>query len=219
MKLILLSLAICLAYAVYTQKETKIDSIITSKTIVKLEDAKTIFKDKKIDTWDKYSNGAIAALTIFVSLGISVWQARSSRKHTKANIISEARVEWIQKLRPHLGELISDISKASVDYNGLKENCWDENTNQLKKNLSAKQLEIYQLERDKIRTLVYNIAATFNQVKLFLNSEEQSHINLINAVENFMNTFMETKDSTVLENDLIEKAQIVLKNAWEQAKT
>ncbi|MNJ79454.1 hypothetical protein D3C77_774820 [compost metagenome] len=55
-------------------------------------------------------------------------------------------------------------------------------------------------------------------MKLFLNRDEKSHSDLIKAVDNFMNTFMETRNINALTNDLIEKAQIVLKDAWEQAK-
>ncbi|MNJ84804.1 hypothetical protein D3C87_22640 [compost metagenome] len=219
MKFILLLLIICSNYLGYSQKSVKNDSTIrTSKTIIELEDAKTIFKEKKNDWWDKYSSGLIAAFTVFVSLGISVWQARSSQKHTKANIISEARVEWVQKLRPHLGDLITDISKASIRYKILKQQFWDTSTNDWKTNLPKYQAEVYDTEQENINSTIYNIVSSFNQVKLFLNRDEKSHSDLIKAVDNFMNTFMETRNINALTNDLIEKAQIVLKDAWEQAK-
>ena len=219
MKFILLLLIIFSSYSGYSQKSVENDSTIrTSKTIIALEDAKTIFKEKKNDFWDKYSNGLIAALTVFVSLSISVWQARSSQKHTKANIISEARVEWVQKLRPHLGDLITDISKASIKYKVLKQQFWDTKTNNWKTNLPKIQADIFDSEQEEIRSIAYKIITTFNQVRLFLNRNEQAHVNLINAVENFMDTFKQAKDNNELTNDLIEKAQIVLKDAWEQAK-
>ncbi len=219
MKLIPLLLIISSSHLGYSQKSVQNDSTIkTSKTIIELEDAKTIFKEKKTDFWDKYSSGLIAAFTVFVSLGISVWQARSSRKHTKANIISEARVEWIQNLRPQMGLLISDISTVLVKVNVLKSKYYDLRTNQIRTDLTPEQRERRNSEFEKVTPIVYKIADTFNQVKLFLNRKETAHASFIETVDHFAENFMDIDNIADFEGELVQKAQIILKDAWEQAK-
>lgn len=245
MKFILLLLIISSSHLGYSQKPVKSDSTIkaskaiieledakaifkkkksdstirTSKTIIELEDAKTIFKEKKTDFWDKYSSGLIATFTVLVSLGISVEQARNTRRHTKSNIIAEARVEWVQKLRPHLSELITNISKAAIELDLFKDHFFDTKTNSWKTNLPKNQADVFDTEQKKITSIIYDINSNFNQVKLFLNRNEKSHADLISAVDDFMVSFIDKKDIKALTNDLIEKAQIVLKHAWEQAKS
>ena len=65
--------------------------------------------------------------------------------------------------------------------------------------------------------------SSFNQIKLFLNREETEHKNLLNAIDKFLENARKEVALKSFENknnadDLIQKAQIVLKNAWEQAK-
>lgn len=65
--------------------------------------------------------------------------------------------------------------------------------------------------------------SSFNHLKLFLNREEMEHKNLLNAIDNFLDNVKKEVQQISFKNnnnveDLIQKAQIVLKNPWEQAK-
>lgn len=220
MKFIPLLLIIFSSHSGYSQKSVENDSAIrTSKTIIELEDAKTIFKEKKSDFWDKYSNGLIAAITVIVSLGISVWQAYNSHKHTKANIIAEARIEWIQKLRPHIGDLISEVSLFSTNFREFNINYIDSETKEIRTDLQEKE---YKESEAELALQVYKITKTFDQVKLFLNPKEDRHKDFINSVEDFLYKSVVIDNLKIdnienFEDDLILKAQIILKHAWLQA--
>lgn len=219
MKSILLSLIICLAYTGYSQKETmKKSAISTSKTIIELEDAKTIFKEKKADFWDKYSSGLIAGITVLASLGISIWQAWNSHRQTKANSISAARIQWIQELRPNLSELITNASSLSSILKQI-ETLFTESEG---KDFTNLQQERFDKLNDDYKVINTQLRLSFNKVKLFLNRNEEEHRDLIESIQVFIKDarkrLTRENKNEVKESHLIEKAQIVLKNAWEQAK-
>lgn len=120
-------------------------------TIIEIKNADKIFKQKEEDWWDKYSNAIIALFTVigsaYISYKIASQQTKLGKEQleltkkqmeenyrvamaqVRANNISAARIEWIQKLRPLLAEIISISSKYSeiiYDYDELKKKEIDE---------------------------------------------------------------------------------------------
>lgn len=187
-----------------------LDSLsIQDNTLLEIKDAKELFK-KESDTYDKYSSGVIALVTVVISLIISVWQARKTVKANRDNSISEARIEWIQKLRPIMGELISNISVFEYE---LKK--------RVRANDKAGMNRITADER--LMELLKQLNLSFNEIKLFLNHDEPEHKVFIGLVDDFIEQCVqktngkETKGE-VVEDDLIVAARKILKDAWEQAK-
>ena len=176
---------------------------ITENTILEIKNGKEIFGNKS-DWWDKYSSGLIAMVTVFVSLGISVWQAKKTTQANRANSISEARIQWIQELRPLLSELISGLTLLKYQVDVLK--------NLNKKNLPP---EVY--------TNIKEIDKIYARIKLYLNKSEKEHAELLSLTDHFLpiqHSLTKTGDNL---NDFnvdnyTKLAQKVLKSAWEQAK-
>lgn len=192
----------------------------TLETSLKIINGEEIFQPQS-DFWDKYSSGIIAGITILISLGISVWQARVSQRHTRANSIAEARIQWITELRPLMSKLISESSEIADNYRALKV-YFDPNRQEFHDISPENDKDFIQRGNnlDKLRNEHKN---TFNQIKLFLNKTEKEHNDFIISVEKFiknsMKEFIESDFKNDLKtSDLVNKAQIVLKNAWEQAK-
>lgn len=180
------------------------------------------FQQEKQDLWDKYSSGIIAALTIFASLGISVWQARVSQRHSKALIISEARIKWIEELRPLLSKLIYLISEIESVFKNL-EPFIDFKKEEIKENLNVEQKkEVDEIEKNSLG-LFSDYTQTFNQVKLLLNPKVKEHKDLIDSMDNYIKNVVKEMKDKKFKNDLkvdqlIENSQIVLRKAWGQAK-
>ncbi|MBP5982280.1 MAG: hypothetical protein KA734_01050 [Fluviicola sp.] len=189
------------------------------KIEVQLKNLKDLQQNKS-DFWDKYSSGIIAGITVLASLGISVWQARASQRHLKSLSISEARIKWIEELRPllskliylnfEIGSLFKEINPFLVDF-------------KLKENLRIDQKKENNEKEKKLQILLTDYIQTFSQVKLLLNPNVIEHKELINSMNDYIKNVLqeiETKKSTINLNIdiLIEKSQIVLRKAWEQVK-
>ena len=145
--------------------------------------------------------------------------SKSAIDQVKANNISAARIEWIQKLRPLLAEIISIATKYS-----------DINDDHIK---LLKEIEEFGLTKEtneekgklldaSLQTLV-EYENVLNQIKLYLNLEEERHADLVEALDAFLSIQInKAKNIPVREDideeDLIDKSRIVLKEAWEQAK-
>lgn len=193
----------------------------TLETSLKIINGKEIFQPQS-DFWDKYSSGIIAGITILISLGISVWQARVSQRHTRANSIAEARIQWIAELRPLLGHLISDTSEISSIYKNI-EKYYDKDKNEFKTDLNAVDNRIFEDLLLKLRDIRNRHEVTFNQIKLFLNKDEKEHKEFIDYVVNYIKSskkeiFRKDFENNYNSAEVISKGQIILKNAWEQAK-
>lgn len=217
MKLIPFLYLICLPFASNSQNHNNLKST-ENKTVIKLEDAETIFKEKKPDFWDKYSSGIIAGITVLTSLGISVWQTRNTLHKTKSMSISAARIQWIQELRPNLSELITNASALASIIKDM-EPLFSSSEGRGFNSIETKRFE--QLNNE-YRIINAQLRLSFNKVKLFLNKEEKEHKLLIESIEAFIKDARKRINrehkGEIKQSDLIERAQVVLKNAWEQAK-
>ena len=201
---------------------SKTDSLsVTDNTLLEIKNGKEIFNPES-DWWDKYSSGAIAAITVFLSLWISVRQGRRTLKHNKANSISEARIKWIQELRPLLGKLIWEATLLSAELKKLGKH-YDSETKKIKEDLSEGERKYIDESLAKAEAKKDEFELTFNQIKLFLKRDEPDHRELMVSVD----SYWENAKREIRENDfvneissdqLIEKARTVLINAWEQAK-
>ncbi|MBU3660156.1 MAG: hypothetical protein FGM14_09815 [Flavobacteriales bacterium] len=189
-------------------------SVSKNKTEIATKHEKK-YSENKTDFWDKYSSGIIAGFTIFVSLGISVYQAKASHKHNRELVISEARIEWIQKLRPLLGGLISIA--GTLDY---KIDEFTKKKNYKNQPISELPLDM-QNEVSEILLLINDFRKNFNEIKLFLNHNEVNHKKFISDVDNYIIqiTNTNTTNNTKIDEDvLINSARVILKEAWEQSK-
>ncbi len=187
----------------------------------KINNLKDLRQDKP-DFWDKYSSGLIAALTVFASLGISVWQARVSQRHSKALSISDARIKWIEELRPLLSKLIYLTSEIGSTFQKL-EPYLDFKNYELKENLTEDQKIQYNEIEKNSQGLLSDYIQTFNQVKLLLNPNVKEHNELIESMQQYIkNVILEMKNkkfkNKLKEDELIVKSQIILQKAWEQVK-
>lgn len=218
MKKLLTTLFIC---AFFAFKGFSSDTLKMQNLNLKIEDGKNIFQPKN-DWWDKYSSGLIAGFTVLVSLGISVWQARKSQKHSKALIISEARIEWIKNIRPLMGNLITISGKLKFLISDFEINYIDSKTKSIKVDLNEVQMEKKNQESDYIMKCLFDFQQCFYEIKLYLNHEEKSHKIFIKQVEEFVNSAVDQINSKyhndLKEEELISSARLILKDAWEQAK-
>lgn len=200
-----------------------IDSLsknVNHTTILEIKDADKIFKQKEEDPWDKYSPALIAIVSIIITSVISFRlankQTKSALEQVKANNISAARIDWIQKLRPLLAELISKTSVTKSDLKKLKELV------EIKKHSDIDLKEIQKLW-DNLQNQATEIEHFWNQILLFLNKKENEHMELIMAYEkHFKNLSKKPEEikseDLVSEEEIIDKSKAILKTAWEQAK-
>ncbi len=178
-----------------------------NKVELDIKNGKNYFQHES-SFWDKYSGGIIAGITVLASLGISVWQARASQRYTKALSISEARMQWIQELRPIMSKLISDISIFNFELNKRIESN------------PKKDLEV----NEPIYKIIAELNLALNQVKLYLNHDEKKHSDFIKFVDQYINNSIKIAEGSrsqpndVNEENLINCAKLILKDAWEQAK-
>lgn len=217
---------------------------IKEPTVLEIKDGKEIFQTKS-DPIEKYMGGIIALVTVIGSAFISYKIARHQTKKqeeinekqietqieiakqqldlnnrqlaeqsriaiesVRANNISNARINWIEELRPILGKLISDTSIFEFE---LKRRL---------KNSPKKQLEIGEPIYQKFADL--NLA--YNEVKLFLNHDEEDHLKFIQLVDKYIANSIEIASglqenpNEINEDILVTAARKILKNTWEQAK-
>ena len=190
-------------------------------TILEIKDGKEIF-GRNSDWWDKYSSGLIAALTVFLSLGISVWQARKTTKATRTNSISEARIQWIQEVRPLMSRLMTLVYEVKYEISVITKDI-DLNTKQIKKDLNEHEKNKILKIVERFKVLQYESAEALFNLKLLLNPNEAEHESFINLIENYLNEIeKKSKDESYVikihENEIVHAGNLIIKNAWEQAK-
>ena len=148
--------------------------------------------------------------------------SRIAMAQVRANNVSAARIEWIQKLRPMLADLILGATKLDSVLSNIKELTTKvKNSNAIATQEQIAAKEEYLFRANEI--VEVNIQPVFNQIRLYLNKEEHSHTELIAVIDTFIrNSFDNTAGREIKrhisDEDLIDKARIVLKEAWEQAK-
>ncbi len=219
-----------------TDSKTNLPAI----TVLEIKDADKIFAQKDPDWWDKYSSAIIAMVTVFgaaiLSYKISNKQANIAKDQleltkkqmeenyrvaiaqVKANNISAARIEWIKELRPLLAKLISGIEKIETELT--------EFDSELSKIRDEDQKAIDKLGDSyvaKLDPLEDETDHNWNQIKLFLNKNEEAHKHLVFIYETYASNIFKKLDKEEIKTEvtieqLIDTANVVLKNAWEQAK-
>src|SRR5688572_9226544 len=145
----------------------------------------------------------------------------------KANNISAARIEWIQKLRPLMTEVITIVTNIESTVSELNKYIQLSNSRALTDN----EQQEGEKAGDKLIELIDTLKPIYNQIRLFLNKDEKEHIAFIEAFDQFLSNTAEILDQAedkkshheeieveVTEDDLIDMARTILKNAWEQAK-
>lgn len=210
-------------------------------TIIEIKNADKIFKQKEEDWWDKYSNAIIALFTVigsaYISYKIASQQTKLGKEQleltkkqmeenyrvamaqVRANNISAARIEWIQKLRPLLAELITKTTEGGVLLDELKSFV-----------VKSKKQQLNDREKDELKSKmnktihhIESMSSLYNQIKLYLNKDESNHNKLIEVAQAYIEDAANQLKNLELkprytEDDLIEVSWVVLKEAWEQAK-
>ena len=208
-----------------------------------------IFKKSEPPWYDKYLPALIAFFTVLISSGVAYYvgignartqitnaetQARTqiaiaadqleiSRKQLdqntkntlaqiRSNNISKARIEWIQNLRPLLSDFFANVSKASLI---LEESAFAKQ--------KGKSEELPKLI-NSFKELILVMEAQNNQIDLFLNPERESHSNLESSISKLLDTLAFSDELELINNKeevelVIQNSRIVIKEAWEQAKS
>ena len=210
----------------------------SQKVLIELKDAKSIFLDST-DWPTIVIPSTIAIITVIISsiltnkiarkqLSLSQKQikeqSRSTLQSIRANNISNARIEWIQKLRPLMGKLITESGHLDSLMTEIKEDYFDEKTNHWRANLSKQEENDLNLRQENVFIKIREIVVTFNEIKLFLNHEEAIHKEFIQNVDLYVKNVLSFNNSKtpiekVNEEILISSGRKILKHAWEQAKT
>jgi hypothetical protein len=218
-------------------------------TLIKIDKLDEIFKKSEPNWYDKYLPALIAFFTVLISSGVAYYvgvrnaktqianaetQARTqiaiaadqldvSRKQIeqntkntlaqiRSNNISKARIEWIQNLRPLLSDFFANVSKASILLDDA-----------LKAKKSGKQGDAI-ININSFQELIYSMEAQNNQIDLFLNPNKPSHKKLEESISELLKTLnlnlnLELQDNKEQIDMVISNSRIVLKEAWEQAKS
>lgn len=218
MKLIFLTLFIGLTIF----SRATIDTVnIEGNTVLEIKNGKETFQSEP-DVWDKYSSGLIALATVAFSLWISYYQAKKSIKATRANSISEARIQWIQQVRPLMSGLMTLVYEVEYEMPKITEFV-DLNTNQVKKKVNDYEKGRLLKLAERFEFLQYELAEKLFSLKLMLNPKEDEHLNFINLIESYLHDInKKSKDEnyTIKTSSLeiVNAGNRIIKNAWEQAK-
>lgn len=142
--------------------------------------------------------------------------SRITLLQVRNNNISAARIEWIQKLRPLLAELISKTSDFDNSFSEL------DKLIEIKTPTNDDRIKVVKLQ-EKLEKNADDCDNLWNQILLFLNKNEKEHQELITSFSQLSENIGNKIDSKplireVTEEELIDKAKAVLKTAWEQAK-
>ncbi|TSD63972.1 hypothetical protein FFF34_015530 [Inquilinus sp. KBS0705] len=148
-------------------------------------------------------------------LKLSREQIRETSKMTltqvRANNVSQARIAWIQDLRELLSKFNGEVALVNTYVEEL--------ISLIEKGNDEKVDIIYKDVLERLKT-----ARIFSfQIKLFLNKQEEDHMNLENALDKyFRHSVSNPKDKPELLNSLSDEilnlSRAILKKAWEQAK-
>ena len=130
----------------------------------------------------------------------------------KANNIAKARIDWIQNLRPIIGDFIANTSKTSIILTDA--------VNANKQNEKEKALKYM----DEFIESMHLLHSQNNQILLYLNPERLSHKKLEESMTVYLNSlvlddnFNKQTDEGLFEL-ILENSRYVIKEAWEQAKS
>ena len=204
-------------------KKQEIDiNISNSLNNKNLQMNSNIIKNNKIFSELKQINEKLTTLSskddtvikYFLPILITILAGFLALFQVKANIISSARIEWAQNLRKVISSFLSEVMIINFTLRRTLDLHDDGKTDEAEK--------IYNQQTENFKK-VYEYG---NQIKLFLNNQEEpKHEEL----QKLINKYLE--DSTHgwksqkidklkdLEIEIIKKSQLLLKEAWEDAKT
>lgn len=195
------------------------------------------YLDEKTGFWDNYGNGIIALFTVLIStIGayfIAKKQIHENSKaiqlQVRANNISSARIKWVNELRLLMAEFIMLLNELMLITEGLAEFKTDEGKINLDQIKPDHKRNFAKMKMDELFPKFMQIQKTFSAIKLYLNLNEEKHVEFINSCRVYLtreNSFILSKkvDETnynqeVSKSQLEKSAQEILKDAWEQAKT
>jgi len=204
------------------RSEVKVD-VIKTKDVSQSSDSKTSCCKKKNsmksddDGWMLLWTLLSPVLLAIIGGIIAIWQIRVSSKltldQTRANSISDARIEWMQKFRNLMSEFLSEVAALNYYLRGVIELAEDKEKEKAKEEYE-KTIE----RRIKVRRLG-------TEIVLMLNVNETKHLELDELIEKFLNVTTEDhkkiKEFSQYENlskAIQEKSRDILKEVWEQAK-
>ncbi len=215
-------LLLLLVFLIQFSAFAEVDSLsIEDKTVLEIVNGKEIFQSEP-DFWDKYSSGLIAMVTVILSLLISYYQAKKSIKATRANSISEARLQWIKEVRPLMSRLMTLVYEVEFEVNEIAK-VIDLNTNQLKRKINEYEQGKLLKTVDRFKQMQYESAEVLFSLKLMLNPNEQEHKSFITLIETYLSEIeIKSKDENyTIETpsvDIVNAGNRIIKNAWEQSK-
>ncbi|HPT73051.1 MAG TPA: hypothetical protein PLE74_12315 [Candidatus Cloacimonadota bacterium] len=204
--------------------------------------------DKKESKWNNVIPSLIAIIVVIISTGGAIYigkrqlrdqvklaedQIRSQEAQAKeqlqlsreqiqetskmnlaqvrANNISQARTAWIQELRENLSRFNGEVAIINFYLPDILSSLerGDE--------INAKKLYNDQIERIKTAR-VYAF-----KINLFLNKNEQKHVNLEELLHKYFTAALENIDTinenfSVISGEILDVSRDILKDAWEQAK-
>lgn len=151
---------------------------------------------------------SIAADNLFMSKEQLEQNTKNTLAQIRVNNISKARIEWIQSLRPLISGSIHDIAKISGILSAIE--ALEIENQDYQKNIKRKN--------DELIEVFNSFSEKAFQMRLFLNLNNQSHRELEEILKDYTQAVLEHRDN-INANGIIEKARVVLKEAWEKAKS
>ncbi len=131
----------------------------------------------------------------------------------KANIISSARIKWCQDLRKTLALFLAETAHLNVHLRELSSDYTGNNKEEGK--------ELYKKQYSNFRKVIeYS-----NQIKLFLNKKEIEHKKLYDLIDEYYEKSIDPEEFhnidklDIIETQIVEISQVIIKQAWEDAKT
>lgn len=179
-----------------------------NKTLEKLEDIKNQVHQIQTKLDDKsIFIDLIPILVVLLAGLLALFQV-------KANIISTARIEWTQNLRLNISSFLSETDILNYNLREVLDLSNQGKTTEAKK--------LYDEQKENFKK-VHNYG---NQIILFLNNKEETQQKEFQKlVSDYLNKSTHGKHSQdidklqSLQNEIVSKAQDILKRAWEDAKT
>lgn len=188
------------------------DSIVIKDTIYKFQHAIDLSNSPD------YSQLWTNSITIFLGL----LAALIALYQIKSNVISSARIKWIQNLTDAISDYSAEISKASTIISNMSIRILESNEDGKKIN---QIMDLYDSYYDDYFKSSIEIEKISNRIILHLNSEEGNHKKIENLLLK-LSKEIHIKDFTKLNSEEIEKdlkeviilSKLIFKEEWEKSK-
>lgn len=189
--------------SIYIIKDTTINIINKSHTDSNLN---FIFQNKQDDDSSIFTNLITIALAL-IAATIALYQV-------KLNIISSARINWIENLRATISEYCAEAEKITIILINMKDEGIDDDVD----NSLEKWYPEYSASADRYHSLAVKL-------RLYLNIKEVNHLEIetnVNAITYILEkkSIAEIKKNEVENhlNSILNASRLIFKQEWDRSK-